>query len=174
MMAVSLTTRRIAARVRAGALLSIGAGALMAIGPFLPWVKLTGLTTFDFDGYQQPGSFHFIEGLLFSLLGAVVLIVGVAVVVRPKWARGFSSPVLGVGLLAMVPAVIGWTLVRDSILAALRTQDGNATVVAASSVGIGYWLCVVGALVAITAGLVLRSGTRHCAVKPPLAAQAGE
>jgi hypothetical protein len=140
-----------------GTCLSIGAGALIAVGVFLPWISLTVL------GRSGPSRNAFQLGAVdvtFSLEGVIALALGVVAVVIG--AAGLTNSALP-RFIQRSPIIVG---IGAGVLGATRLSELNALVnnanpalkgLGSASIGPGFYTVAAGAGLAVTAGLILRS-----------------
>ena len=136
----------------AGAWLAIAGGAVLTVGSLLPWVSATtAIGGIQRNGFQLGANQSVtVDGPLCLLLGILTAVIGVTSPSRARmpWFLQRSSIVTGV--VAGVLLAIEWPGIHnlvDQIVA-----DG-----AGASVGYGYWVCAVGAVLAVVGGFVLRT-----------------
>jgi hypothetical protein len=136
--------------VPAGGWFAIVGGGLLTIGPLLPWVTV-GLGAVTRNGFQLGQNDTITpDGPIVLILGIVTIVAGIVRLtgsLMPGWIQ--RSPVvtgIGAGLVLWA----NWSGLQHLV----RTIQGAGITAA---VGYGYWICAVGAAVAVIAGLVLQS-----------------
>jgi RNA polymerase subunit RPABC4/transcription elongation factor Spt4 len=128
---------------------------MLALGSLLAWMTATtGLGSINRNAFQLgAGESLSIDGPVVLVLGLVLVGIGIARLTRtamPPFVQ--NSPVVA-ALVAAVFLGLDYSSIHDWV-----TKVTSSSSVLAS-VGIGYWLCCVGALVALGGGLGLaRSG----------------
>ncbi len=161
----------------AAAILAIVGGALLAIGSFLTWARVSGGGTSE-SATGMDGS----DGWITLVAGAIVLGVGLAFVA----GRGRR----GLAVLAMLAGVVGGGLgLYDALTAKDRVLDDVAATLAGRfgataqevraildqavdagelgiSLGIGLFLVIAGGAIAIAGG-AMRAGRPSIAASPP-------
>lgn len=140
-----------------GACLSMGAGALIAVGMFLPWISLAVLgrsgpsrNAFQLGAVNVTFS---IDSVIALALGVVAVVVGIAGLTNSALPRFIQRSPIMVGIGA-------------GVLAATRLPELNALVnnantalkrLGSATIGPGFYMVAVGAGLAVIAGLILRS-----------------
>lgn len=135
------------AGVSAVALFALGGGLLITLGSLLPWATATApfLGTINVSGVDG-------DGKITLILGVLILLTGVA-----RFARS-SLP----GLLQVSPAVLGLIVGIvagiDLVNVSSRISDlkAEAQGLATASVGVGLWVTLLGAILAVYAGVAAR------------------
>jgi len=164
-----MATRQVGVPATVGPWLSVIGGVAMAVGAFLPWVSLSGLFATSVNGFHSAQPLSFAAGPMFVVLGAVAIALGVVGLTRPSSARYLGDSIIGTGLLAIPPAVVGWwtihhlSLVKILVGPLLNTQPTSGEV---TSIGVGYVLCVVGLLVTSAAGFLVLSSSKTRILAP--------
>lgn len=127
----------------------------MIAGDFLPWLSATtgfgtGLTR---NGFQlgKLDSLTF-DGPLILLLGIITVVIGITHVTRSAMPTFIQRSPIATGVVVGLLLVNRWSGIHDAVNA-VNQKDASAF----ASVGYGFWLCAVGAGLAIIGGLVLRS-----------------
>jgi hypothetical protein len=129
----------------------------MIIGSLLPWVSITGLLSLNRTGFQLGVNNSFsVDGAIVLLLGLVTTIICGARLTKsnvpPFLARSSIVTAIGAGIV----------LAPDfSSLHDLANRAHQISGAEFGSIGIGYWLCIAGAVSAFIGGLVLRSSAKH-------------
>lgn len=145
-----------------GAWLGIVAGGLAAVASFLPWVHFTtGLVSVSRNGWQLGAGEGFsVDGAIVLGLGLVTVVIGIAKLTRSATPRYMQrSPIvtgIAIAALALLELPSIHTLIRNA-----TSQDSYIV----GSVGVGVWLAVAAGVIAIVAGLVLRSATLSNAIE---------
>ena len=136
-----------------GGWLAVGGGVAMMIGSLLPWVSFTGALAFNRNGFQLGVNQTFsVDGGVMLFLGLVTAIIGIARLTKsnvpPFLARSSIVTAIGAGILV----TIDYSSLHD-----LANRAHSVSGIEYGSIGIGYWVCVVGIVAAFLGGLVLRS-----------------
>jgi hypothetical protein len=141
-----------------GAWLSIVAGALMAVGVFLPWSsahvfgRSAPQNAFQLGAHNE--SFR-IDGVIILALGVVAVVIGIAGLMNIGLPRFIQrSPIIvGIGAGALVATRLSAlnTLVNGVNRGLKSFGLGYA------SIGPGFYMVAVGAGLTVIAGLILRS-----------------
>jgi len=106
-------------------------GVIAAVGVFLPWVSASGFgITVTADGSGSS------EGKLIMLGGVLAIIGALAVLATSMKSLGYLVPLGG------LVGILGW------IWGAADVGFGNL-----SSLSYGFWICLVGAILALVATL---------------------
>jgi hypothetical protein len=125
----------------------------MAMGTLLPWITFN--LSVSRNGFQLgSGDSLTADGPIVLGLGVVSVVIGVAALTRSNMPRVFqrSSIVTGIG--------VGTTLIADwSGIHNIVNQVSAEGVTA--SIGYGYWVCGVGALLAVIGGIALHVANGH-------------
>ncbi|MEP6476081.1 MAG: hypothetical protein ABJC60_02300 [Actinomycetota bacterium] len=134
-------------RIRLGALFMLIGGGIVLLSTFLPRFTITG-----------PNGTTSLSGIQGGSIGMLVL-AGFAIAkgsagIRPGIVRmRLGSPIL-TGILMMVVLALRWSDLQNG----LKVADGIPGVTA--SIGIGYWLSVLGAALVLCGGALLQFGDR--------------
>jgi hypothetical protein len=139
---------------KAGAFIALAGGALLAISGFLPWFTASVLdVSVSRNGMQlgSGGGFS-VDGLVVLLLGLEVLLVGIGRL------AGFSMP----RYLQRSPIVAGavaaiWTGLDIPGINNLVNQVRSGSSVVTAAIGFGVFVAIVGGLISILGGAVLRN-----------------
>lgn len=133
----------------AGAWLAIAGGVLMATGTLLPWVTVAGVISRN--GFQMGTNESVtIDGPVCLILGLVTVVIGITRLTRSTMPRFLQRSSIATGI------IVGVVLAADYAgIHGLVNQIGKGGFIA--SIGYGYWVCGVGAVVAVAGGIVLRS-----------------
>jgi hypothetical protein len=117
----------------------VGAG-LLIFGSFLPWVKASvAFITFEKNGMDGDGAF--------------TLILGIAAVLVFSLVRGTAGRVLTLVAGLLAAAVTFYDIVDVQRLAG-EVTSGAGSISVDASVGIGLWVCAIGALVVLVGAAV--------------------
>jgi hypothetical protein len=117
-----------------GAATTIGAGALLALGSLLPWATAST----PFGSISKDGTSG--DGVITLILAAIAILCGVLSLHGEKGKSGWA----GLGAVAFLLA--GAVSIYD--MSSLPIPSTNLVIV---SVGIGLWLCTIGAIVGLIA-----------------------
>ncbi len=118
-------------------------GGLLALGSFLPWVKASVVgITFEKNGIDGDGVF--------------TLLLGVAAVLLFSLVRGTAGRVLTLATAVLAAGVTFYDVV-DVKQTADEISSSAGPLSVDASVGIGLWICAIGALVLII-GVMLAFG----------------
>ena len=143
-------------RSRRAALIALIGGALVAIGAFLPWAKVTS----PFDSATKNG----IEGD-----GAITLVVAILVLIACGAALAKVMPARAVRW-ASITAISGGAIALAIALIDgldIRSQTGSiGTTLIEATVGIGVYLTGIGGLAAVAGGVMLLSATSATKTAP--------
>lgn len=136
--------------VPAGGWLAIAGGLILAIGTLLPWVTL-GLGNLTRNGFQmgQNDSVS-IDGPLLLTLGVVTVIIGITRLTGTAMPAWIARSTIWTGLIAGISLWADHSGLQDLVSKAQGLQITAA-------IGYGYWICAVGAGIAVVAGFVLNS-----------------
>jgi len=142
--------------VPAGGWLAIIAGAAIAIGSLLPWESVSAVlgVSLSRNGFQLGANSSFsVDGLACVFLGVVVALIGITRLTRSSMPPLLAhSPILP-GLAALGLTIYDAHRVQQLIDSAKAIASGGTFT---GSIGYGLWMAIVGAGLAVIAGLVLR------------------
>ena len=134
----------------AGGFLAILAAVAIVAGSFLPWLSLPGVL--NRDAYQLGAGASFsIDGLVLLLMAVVVALIGFVRLTNSEMPRWIQSSTIVPGIVAIIVC-----LNRYFPIASLVNKYHREGAMLAS-VGVGIWIAAFGGLLAIVAGLILRS-----------------
>jgi hypothetical protein len=141
-----------------GAWLAILGGAGIAISTILPWFTVTGLIGINRNGFQL-GSNNGLtfDGPICMALAVVTILIGISRLTGTSLPKYIQRSTIVTGLGVGVILVNRYSGIHDLVNQVNSHTDFSA------SFGYGFWLCGVGAVVALVGGFVLRSS------KPTLA-----
>jgi hypothetical protein len=131
----------------AGALLCVIGGIVLGVGTFSPWITATAFSGESLDrSVFQLGAGHTLtfDGPLCLVLGIFAIVIGLARLISktmPSYlfhAATLSPIAAGVVLVYQYPDI-------DDLVQQVHAQVG----VAQAFVGIGFWICCVGAIVPV-------------------------
>jgi hypothetical protein len=139
-----------------GASLVLLGGLMVAVGSFLPWtVAYTGFETITRNGFALGANHGFsIEGLLILLDGLLLGYIGLSRLFRFDMVPYVSGSAIWVGGVALVYFIWVYSAIPDFI-ASLK-KDGIS-----ANEGPGGSVIVLGCLLAISAGFLLRSAQKR-------------
>ncbi|MGH9089981.1 MAG: hypothetical protein ACRDZR_01155 [Acidimicrobiales bacterium] len=150
-MAAALPARGASDTTPAGALLTVVGGVLVAIGTVLPWTTVsTPFVSLSRNGFQlgTNGSMTF-DGPVCVLLAVIAIVIGVTRITASSMPRFMQRSSIVVGIVVGLVLADRWPGLHDYV-----NQFGSRVVTA--SIGYGFWLCALGALVTVIGGIVLR------------------
>jgi hypothetical protein len=135
---------------RVGSFLAMGAGALVAVSAFLPWISDSGASVGGAgvrDAFQLGSLASFgIDGELLVVFGAVMVAAGIARLVKGETLWWMSSAVICLGIFTAV-------LCLDHYVA----QGAFSALNNGTSVGYGLFVALVGGILAFVSGIFLRA-----------------
>jgi hypothetical protein len=130
-----------------GATMTVLGGLLIVLGSFLPWISLTA----PFIGTVTRNGMEGGDGIITLMLGVVTILIGVTQFTATR-LPGFlhrSSIVTG--------AITGAVAIYDYLDVQRRIEDAKEqSELIAASVGAGIWTLIVGAVLAIIGGVLIR------------------
>jgi hypothetical protein len=152
----SISTQRLAPTATtttpAGAWLAIVGGVLISIGSLLPWIAVASVVSISRNAFQLGANESLtVDGPICILLGIVTLIIGITRLTGSTMPRFIQRSSIITGIAVGVLLILDWSGLHDLV------NQINGTNGAIASIGYGYWVSGVGALVAIVGGLVLRT-----------------
>jgi hypothetical protein len=113
-----------------------------------------GLGTINRNGFQLgPNDTLTIDGPICLILGVVTVVIGITRLVGSEMPALLQRSSIVTGIAAGILIALNWSGVHSIVV---RVQNAGA----AAAIGYGYWICAIGAAVAIVAGLVLRSADK--------------
>jgi hypothetical protein len=133
----SVEQQAVAHSISPGAATMLGAPALVALGSLLPWATATT----PFGSISKDGTSG--DGVITLILAAIAILSGILCLYGEKNKNGWA------GLGAVVFLLAGAASIYD--MSSLPIPATNLVIV---SVGIGLWLCVIGAIVGLIAACV--------------------
>jgi hypothetical protein len=141
--------------VQAGGWIAVAGGLLLVAASLLPWFTASTVAgSISRNGMQLGKNSSFsIDGVVVLVLGLEVAIVGISRVREfavPSWAG--RSPIVA-GLIAGYILLVNWSSLDQLVHTVERSGVSTA------SLGMGLYVGVVGALVAIAGGLAMRPPT---------------
>jgi hypothetical protein len=122
---------------RTAGLLTLIGGVLVVVGAFLP----TLTETFNGQTYTQSGAS---AGIGVVILGGFAIVKGLSALTPRMTSMRFATPLLTAGLLALL-LIFRWSSLQELIRADERSGVD-------ASVGIGFWIEVVGTVMIGVAG----------------------
>lgn len=137
-----------------GPVLAVIGGAMMAVGPFLPWATLGA---FSGSGLDKTGS----EALIIVVFGVIGMVLGLQAVLQRTYLRAW-----GAALLAIAGGALAAIYVAQ-ISKQLADLDGPFA--SAASLGGGVYATLLGAGLLLLGAMVSPGAPRPIvAVRPPL------
>lgn len=130
-------------------------GVLVATGTLLGWMDATtGFVSITRNAFQLgSGESMTIDGPIALGLGIILIGIGIARLTRSAMPRYIQRSPIVVALGACVLVGLDYRSIHNWVL-----QVSSSNVIA--SIGIGYWICCAGAVVALLAGLGLMQADR--------------
>ena len=143
-----------------GGILIVAGGALAVLGSFLPWLSVTAplLGNVTRSGLDGGG-----DGIITLVIGAVLALLGVALILRSGSAR---RAVIGTVLTSLVLGVvavmdIGDVQTRGILMETSLATEGNMFADAvAFSVGMGLYVILIGGVLGIVGSVVALRAAR--------------
>lgn len=144
-----------ASTLPAGAWMAIAAGLVMGISALLPWVTAHALfTTVNRNAFQLGDHYGFsADGAILIGLGLITITIGITRLVGAAMPRYLQRSTIVTGIGALVVALNRAPSINDL---ANKVNDASNGLVSAS-IGYGLWVTVVGGVVAVVAGFIMRS-----------------
>jgi hypothetical protein len=139
--------RAAAGSARTGALLKLVGGIATILGAFLPRLSVSGPA-----GTQTVGGFSSV-GFGLVILSGFAVAKGVHGLDPSQIRMRLSAPIL-TGLLMLVPLGFHWNDLNDAVQILNTYPDVTA------SIGIGFWVELVGVLAVLGGGAILQFGDR--------------
>jgi hypothetical protein len=130
----------------------------MGVGGLLPWLtaRVDDGTTITRNAFQLGNNYGFSpDGGILILLGVITAVIGITRLTSsamPKWLQ--RSPI-GTGVGAVVVGLNRAPSIRD-----IANQVNNSSLLVHASIGYGLWVTIVAGIIAVGAGIVLRSRTK--------------
>ena len=134
-------------------ILGIIGAALLILGIFMPIVSVMGFISFSYFNLIQMAPGTFFTGLLLLLLGIISLILALQYKFKPLIATG----VISLGILAFDFYRIKSGLSNTSSSAGEVGGDFAKQMADAISLGVGFYLLVIGAILLIVASVMKSS-----------------
>lgn len=126
-----------AADQRYGWLALVGAG-LVAVGSMLPWVEAhTAFGTVSLNGTEGDGQLSLVGAGIFALIWFIADL-------SHKASSGWMIAEVGLAVAGFIFAIVKMNDIQEAI------TEADSTYVTAS-VGVGLWVCLAGAVVALAA-----------------------
>jgi hypothetical protein len=140
----------------AGAILTTIAGALLTLGPLLPWASVHLFTR-----TIRRSGIHWAGGILVLVLGIAVLLGGIAALSRVRLPNLTGVVIIVAGIVAGVAGI--WEFARVSTrLSTFRDLSARFGAprflgrLAGAHIGIGLWVVIAGAVLAIVGGFLMQ------------------
>jgi hypothetical protein len=146
----------------AGASITGLGGGLIVLGSLLPWVTAqAGFVSISRNSMQLgEGNSFSIDGAILLILGIITIVIGITRATRAQMPGFLQRSSVVTGAVAGALAIYDITQVND-----LVQRVKSASSLAVASIGVGAWITVVGAVIAVVGGLVLR-GSKPGPVPP--------
>jgi hypothetical protein len=133
----------------AGAWLAIIGGILLAVGTLLPWMTF-GLGELTRNGFQLGADESLTaDGPVLVLLGVLTAVIGITRLTNSSMPRGIQRSTLVTGLISGAVVGLNWSGIHSLV----QNVQGTGTL---AQVGYGYWICAIGAGLAVFSGFILR------------------
>ena len=92
-----------------------------------------------------------VDGPLLALLGIVTIIIGITRLTGTAMPSWLQRSTIVSGIVAAIIIALNWTGIHQVV----ESVQGSGI---SAAIGYGYWVCALGAVVAVVAGFILRSG----------------
>lgn len=123
-------------------------GLLIILGSFLPWLTATA----PFVGTITRNGMEGGDGIITLILGVITILIGVSQLTATRLPTLLQRSSIATGVITGIVAAFNYLEVQR------RIEDANEqTELVAASVGSGIWTLVVGAVLAIVGGVLLRN-----------------
>jgi hypothetical protein len=130
-----------------GATMTLLGGVLIVLGSFLPWLTATVplIGTISRNGMEGG------DGIITLILGVVTILIGVTQLTATNLPTLLQRSPIVTGAITAIVAVINYLNVQQRIEGVRQESE-----LIAASVGAGIWTLVVGAVLAIVGGVLIR------------------
>jgi hypothetical protein len=132
------------------AIVVLAGGALVAIGSFVTWFTIAGIS---FTGFSRSGSDDVRDGPFFLTFGLILVVLGVLLLALRK--------VLGIAIAAIVVAGLTVIFALADLGDVSDAHDRANAFGLDFSVGAGLYLCVVGGVVALGGAIAATAKRRR-------------
>jgi hypothetical protein len=131
-----------------GATMTLLGGVLIVVGSFLPWLTATAplVGTISRNGMEGGG-----DGIFTLILGVITILIGVTQFTATNMPTLLQRSPIITGAITGIVAVINYLDVQQRIEDVREESE-----LIAASVGAGIWTLVVGAVLAIVGGVLVR------------------
>jgi hypothetical protein len=131
-----------------GATMTLLGGVLIVVGSFLPWLTATAplVGTISRNGMEGGG-----DGIFTLILGVITILIGVTQLTATNMPTLLQRSPIITGAITGIVAVINYLDVQQRIEDVREESE-----LIAASVGAGIWTLVVGAVLAIVGGVLVR------------------
>ena len=130
-----------------GATMTVLGGLLIVLGSFLPWVSFTA----PFVGTVTRNGMEGGDGIITLILGVVTILIGVTQFTATRLPAFLHRSSIVTG------AITGAVAIYDYLDVQRRIEDAKEqSELIAASVGAGIWTLIVGAVLAIVGGVLIR------------------
>jgi hypothetical protein len=130
-----------------GATMTVLGGLLIVLGSFLPWLSFTA----PFVGTITKNGMEGGDGVITLVSGVVTILIGVTQLTATRLPAFLHRSSIATGVITGVVATYDYLDVQR------RIEDAKAqSELIAASVGAGIWTLIVGAILAIVGGALIR------------------
>jgi hypothetical protein len=130
-----------------GATMTLLGGILIILGSFLPWLTATAPLVGTISRNGMEGG----DGIITLILGVITILIGVTQLTATNLPMLLHRSPIVTGAIAGIVAIINYLDAQQRIEDAREESE-----LIAASVGAGIWTLVVGAVLAIVGGVLVR------------------
>jgi hypothetical protein len=130
-----------------GATMTLLGGVLIVLGSFLPWLTATAPLVGTISRNGMEGG----DGVITLILGVVTILIGVTQLTATNLPILLQRSPIITGAISGIVAIINYLDVQQRIEDVREESE-----LIAASVGAGIWTLVVGAVLAIVGGILVR------------------
>jgi hypothetical protein len=123
-------------------------GLLIVLGSFLPWLTATA----PFVGTISKSGMEGGDGIITLILGVVTILIGVSQLTATRLPTLLQRSSIATGIITGAVAIYDYVDVQRRI-----EQVKEQTELVSASVGAGIWTLIVGAILSIVGGMVVRN-----------------
>jgi hypothetical protein len=123
-------------------------GLLIVLGSFLPWLTATAPFVWTISRNGMEGG----DGIITLILGVVTILIGVSQLTATRLPSLLQRSSIATGVITGVVAIYDYVDVQRRIEDVKEQTD-----LVSASVGAGIWTLIVGAILAIVGGMVVRN-----------------
>jgi hypothetical protein len=130
-----------------GATMALLGGVLIVLGSFLPWLTATAPLVGTISRNGMEGG----DGIITLILGVVTILIGVTQLTATNLPTLVQRSTIVTGAITGIVAIINYLNVQRRIEDVREESE-----LIAASVGAGIWTLIVGAVLAIVGGVLVR------------------